>query len=104
MFANNPPRVKFAHLRTRDIDVPVSQHAAYDLSTMADMVKNGVAISTSNMDSQYFDGTDTSSFNLPLEFQRGVDINDAWNASKDSKHKLSKAKVTNFNINPTQTS
>lgn len=102
MFKNNPPAVRFARLETKETDVPVASHAAYDLKDLDDMRRRGVPISTTQHESQYYDGSTDATFDIPLDQLRGVDINDVWNETKRVKGKLSKAKVSKFNINPTQ--
>lgn len=61
---------------------------------MDDMRKRGQSISTQNLDNMYYDGSVNNSFDLPLDQIRGVDINDVWNASKESGKKLRKSTVT----------
>lgn len=102
MWCKNPSSVRFARLRTTSDDIPVSQHAAYDLSEMDEMRRKGQPIALNQHDSEYYDGSEDATFELSLDQCRGVDINDAWNQSRDLNRKLSRTKVTNFNLNPTQ--
>lgn len=103
MFKDNPPAVNFARLKSRSTDMPVSIHAAYDIKDLDAMRRSGMPISTSQLDSQYYDGDVDATFDIPMDHLRGVDINDVWNETKRVNSKLSKAKVSKFNINPTQT-
>lgn len=54
---------------------------------IAKMSEQGIPITT-QMSDQFFDGTLNPSFDIPLEEQRGVDINDVWNASKTAKARI----------------
>lgn len=102
MYKDNPPSIKFARLRTQSTDIPVASNAAFDLKHLDEMRRKGTPISTTIHDNMYYEGTTNATFDLPFEQHRGVDINDAWNHSKRVKSALSKAKVKDFNLNPSQ--
>lgn len=98
MFARIPKPVKFAKLVTRDTDPVLVQHAAFDLSDLDEMRKQGVGISTSNAENLYYDGSVDCSFDVPLDMQRGVDINDLWNEAQTVKRRMSKAQLRSVSV------
>ena len=100
MFAKNPKPVHFAKLQKRDTDQPVLPHAAYDLHELDDMRKQGIGISVSNAENLYYDGDVNCSFDVPLDMQRGVDINDLWNATQSVKRRMTKAQLRSVNLSP----
>lgn len=57
---------------------------------MARMVDKGIAVSSIN-DSIFYDGEVNPSFDVPIEEQRGVDIVDAWNASRTARKRILQA-------------
>lgn len=73
------------------VDVtPVTQNLSITPSDMLEQTNHGFAVS-SQLDSSMFSDGDTSPYvDLPLELRRGVDINDAWQASKDARQKIRK--------------
>lgn len=93
MFKDNPRPVKFARTSLKDTESDVQPYLAYDLSDLDELRKQGRPISGPNIEAMYYDGSPDASFNLPLDQQRGVDINDMWNAVQDGKRKMSKAGV-----------
>lgn len=74
-------------------------HTANGLSmTPADIqrcVQQGIPVSAANLDS-FIDGVDNPSTSLPVDELRGVDIVDAWNASRDAKKKLARAHLNDI--------
>ena len=59
-------------------------------SQMLDMSQHGIAISSQMNDKMFYDGDDSYIVNVdPLDY-RGVDVNDAWNASQEAKKKISR--------------
>lgn len=93
MFSKSPNKVIFAHLHRTENDVKVQPHLAYDVSDLAQMVQMGKPISTTSAENMYYDGSSDVSFNLPLDKQRGVDLNDMFQAAASARKKLSKIDV-----------
>lgn len=60
---------------------------AYTPSDMARMSDRGISISSMN-DQNFYDGSPSAKFDVPIELRRGVDVNDAWNASRSSRRKI----------------
>ena len=102
MFSKSPKPVKFARCVRTDDDAIVNPHLAYDLSTLDEMRRQGRPISIPNAENLYYDGSEDCSFNLPLDSQRGVDINDMWNRAKSIGKKLSKLGASSVDVNPSK--
>lgn len=67
----------------------VQQNCVVTPAAMEDALQKGIPISQFMMpDNMFDDGTDSPSL-LMIE-QRGIDINDVWNATKDIKGKIKK--------------
>ena len=60
---------------------------AYTPSDMARLSERGVSVSTVN-DQLFYDGSPAASFDIPIEMRRGVDANDAWNASRSARRRI----------------
>ena len=60
---------------------------AYSPSDMARMADRGISISSIN-DQMFYDGSPAQKFDVPLEMRRGVDVNDAWNASRTARRRI----------------
>lgn len=71
-------------------DQPVKGGLAVSPAHMMSLAERGIPISTAN-DAAFYDGEPNPSWNLPLDNQRGVDINDMWNLSRDVRNKLKSA-------------
>lgn len=102
MFSKSPKVCRLASIELHENEEPVNGNLAYDIPTLNDMREKGLPIS-STVESMYYDGTSNVSFDLPLDQQRGVDIADLWAEDKMIHRKLSKAKVTSFDLNPNKT-
>lgn len=98
MFAKKNKPIKFATLKTRETDPQIVPHAAFDLADLDQMRKQGVGISTSNAENLYYDGDVNCSFDVPLDMQRGVDINDLWNADQSTRRRMSKAQLRSVKV------
>ncbi|UPW41264.1 hypothetical protein [Sigmofec virus UA08Rod_4626] len=64
--------------------VPVVNDLAVTPSDMHQMTARGVPISAQN-ESMFYDGDTLSSIELDLEYQRGIDVVDLWDAEKTSR-------------------
>lgn len=100
MFAHAPKPIRFAKTRLLEYEEPVNPHLAYDLSQLDELRKQGKPISQSNVESLYYDGDVNVSFDLPLDQQRGVDINDMWTADRDSSARRASVGVGRVDVNP----
>lgn len=61
---------------------------AYTPSMVMELTEQGIAVSGANADAMFFDGSESPSFSVPIERQRGVDAVDAWEASRSARSKL----------------
>lgn len=59
-------------------------------STAMAMAERGIPISA-QMSSDFYDGDDNPSWELPLERSRGIDPSDLWQMQQDSRSKIRKA-------------
>lgn len=60
---------------------------AYTPSDMARMSERGISVSSVN-DQLFYDGSPAAKFDVPIELRRGVDVNDAWNASRTARRRI----------------
>lgn len=95
-FPSNP--VNFARMSPKEYEQEVQPHLAFDIKDMDALRRQGKPISAANLSADYFDGQDGRVVPLDPTEKRGVDINDAWNLTKDTQAKLSKAKVRKADI------
>lgn len=102
MFSDKPKKLKVAVAVRRENDVILNPHLAYDLRDLDALRRQGKPISVQNAESLYYDGSETCSFDLPLDSRRGVDINDMWNRSKDVRKTLSKLGAVSVDVNPSK--
>lgn len=100
MFAKKSNKLRLYNTFVRDDEVKVIPDLAYDLHDLDELRQQGKPISLQNAASLYYDGqTDLTTPIVPLDRQRGVDINDVWNASLDGERQLSKAGLRRVNFN-----
>lgn len=55
---------------------------------MEQLTLQGIPVNNQNIGLGYEEGVSRLDFTPPLEYARGVDIADLWNARQDIKHKL----------------
>lgn len=79
-----------ANCHRKSFEPIVQRGLAVTPAQMADMAAHGVAVSSQNA-AQFNDGEIKPSWDLPIERKRGIDMADAWIASKDAQGKLRKA-------------
>lgn len=73
---------------------------AFSIAEMDKLRMEGKPVSNANLSNDYYDGEVTNSCDVPLDRKRGVDLNDTWNASKQSGEILKSAHLTKVDINP----
>lgn len=81
-------RNRFAHCVRHDGETEVINGQAMTPSQMFDMAQKGLPITTQNLGVTYDEGYSNLDFNPPLEYRRGVDIGDLYEARMDAKVKL----------------
>ena len=80
----------FARPRRKQGESEVQSDLAYTPSQMMSMAEKGIAVSAQNVNpDNFFDGVsvEESTFNLPLDRLRGVDVADCWQAEQNTKKK-----------------
>lgn len=83
-YLNNPPSDRYY---TSVHDISVKNNLSVTPSDMLDMTNAGVAVSTASADA-FFDGDQSSSFDIPREYTRGYDAVDAFNYQSESRSKV----------------
>lgn len=92
MFKVNHTIPRFATCVRHDDDIPVESDLALTPAQMEIMTNNGTPVSTQLIAGNFEDGVPNPSDDMPLVYQRGADIVDAWVASKDAEQKIGHAK------------
>lgn len=70
-------------------ELPVRGDLSYTPTQMYEAAKAGVPISTQNISQlPSNDFTDEESWIVPIEYRRGQDIADIWNAQRDARAKI----------------
>lgn len=86
----NINRKHFARPRRHEGEAVVQNDLAYTPTQMMQMAEQGIAISNQSVNADmFFDGVpvNESTFNLPLERLRGVDVADCWQANESIRKK-----------------
>lgn len=86
-FLNNR-KDNFAHAHRREDETEVQNGLAMTPAQMYDMAMKGLPISTQNLGITYDEGYSNLDFTPPLEYQRGIDLGDLYEARMDAKQKL----------------
>lgn len=73
------------------IDRPVQNNLGVTPAKMLELTKAGVPISPANLGLTFQEGVNKLDFVPPLEYQRGIDIGQLWEARQDSRDKFRKA-------------
>lgn len=94
---NSASRLRPCHI-VDDSFSKVEQGLAYTPSQMRQMAEKGIPINTLMANETFFDGDYNNSTDLPLEFTRGIDSIDAWNAERDSRKRLAAAHRNDVNL------
>lgn len=76
--------------RRQSDEVAPQDGLAYTVSDMASMLNSGMPISSQNMQLQATQGSNNPSWDVPLEYRRGVDVSEIWEAQQDSRHRVAK--------------
>lgn len=94
MYANLKTIVRPSVAYRQSHEPIVQNNLAVTPADMMRMTELGKPISTQILGAEYYDGRDKLDFECNLEYRRGVDINDMWNAQHDGKDKVKKALAT----------
>lgn len=79
---------KFATCLCDDDESTVQDNLSLTPHQMWELTKRGTPISTSNVAMSYVDGIPNPDWDIPIESQRGIDLNDLWTARQEFKAKL----------------
>lgn len=88
--SNRYPRTIVSKPRRRDDEEQVQNGLAITPEQMQEMTLKGVPIASQNLGITYDEGYSNTSFDVPMEYQRGVDISDAWEAREDVTKRFNK--------------
>lgn len=81
-------RDRFAHAVRHEGEHDVQSGLAMTPSQVFKMAEKGLPVTTRNLGLTYDEGYSNLDFTPPLEYRRGVDIGDLYEARMDSKAKL----------------
>lgn len=81
-------KIRPYRVRRSENDIPVNGKLALTPSKMMALAEKGIPISSQNLGNQYFEGEVNPSWDVPLDRQRGVDVNDMWNHNENVRKKL----------------
>jgi len=92
---------RFSRPRRKEGENVVQNDLAYTPSQMMQMAERGIAVSNQSISADnFFDGVPVSesTFELPLDQMRGIDVADCWQAEKSIKKKAKKGLKTDIAI------
>lgn len=88
MYSKRPNRERFA---SQGEVVDIGQSLSVTPSQIALMAEKGIPINSSNIDSQFYDGSPDVTFSdFGATDVRGVDISDIWVSMQDSRNHVKK--------------
>lgn len=84
-------KLKFFRNKWREDEDKTIPNLALTPSQMLDMAEHGIPISNGNLSQLYDDGTVNPSWDIDLDRQRGVDVNQMWEHNQEIKSRFKKA-------------
>lgn len=87
---NNKPKLKFFRNKNSEEDVKTVQGLAMTPAQMMSLAEKGIPISNQALNAEYYDGDSNIDWNVPLDRQRSVDVNEMWNKKEDVKKAMKK--------------
>lgn len=66
-------------------DIIVQPNLAITPSRMAELVDQGIPVSSSIISGMAFDGVNNPSWDLPIDQKRGVDVAEVWQAQRSAR-------------------
>ena len=81
-------KLKFFRNKESEHDIPVVPNLAITPAQMLKLQEQGIPISSQQLNKEYYDGDTRVSWDIPLDRQRGVSVNDMWNHQQDVREKL----------------
>lgn len=92
---------KFSRPRRREGENIVQNDLSYTPSQMMELAEKGIAISNQSISADnFFDGVPIkeSTFDLPMDQLRGIDVADCWQASESIKKKAKNGLKNDINV------
>lgn len=71
-----------------ELPIVVQPNLAITPSRMAELVDEGIPVSSSLMSGFFNDGVENPSWDLPIDQRRGVDVAEVWNAQRDARNNI----------------
>lgn len=68
--------------------IPVLDNLAITPSRMAELVDQGIPVSSSVLGGSFNDGVSNPSWDIPIDQQRGVDIASVWQRQMDARSNI----------------
>lgn len=88
VFIHRQQVTRFSRPRRRDDEEIVQSGLAVTPSMMLEMAEHNIPIAAQNLGLTYDEGVSKLDFDVPLEYQRGIDISDAWEERERIKGKF----------------
>lgn len=73
---------------SKDTIIPVQDNLAITPSRMAELVDQGIPVSSSILSGNYSDGVQNPTWDLPLDLHRGVDVAEVWCAQRTARNNI----------------
>lgn len=73
---------------SNELPIVVQPNLAITPSRMAELVDEGIPVSSSFMSGFFTDGVENPSWDLPIDQRRGVDVAEVWNAQRDARNNI----------------
>lgn len=94
-------QIRFAHCNAQKGEELVQSGLAYTPAEMYDLAKQGKPIGSQILpDDNFDDGEPMCKTEVSLDNQRGIDINQAWEATKDAQSKFKQFSKQNHQTEP----
>lgn len=94
--------IRFSNCKSQPNETKVQSGLALTPAEMYTMAQQGKPISAQILpDDNFDDGEPQCSYDITLDRQRGIDVNDLWNAEKEINNKFTRYKSQNNISNAT---
>lgn len=74
--------------------IPTQENLAITPARMAEMVDNGIPVSSNVLSGNYDDGVPSPAWDIPIDRKRGVDVAEVWQAQKTARKTITSNVVT----------
>lgn len=86
--------LKVATCKARKDEVKTKSGLSYSPAQMQEMTSRGMAVSSANLETKFYDGEPNPSWNVDILLQKGIDPAEIWEKAQLSKVKLQDGKYT----------